>query len=111
SGNEQSNVPPATVGEPTSVPPVPQVGYPAAKLSGSPSASEAVKVYVLVWPSFAVAGALLRTTVDAELATVTESVAVEPSKRPSFGVTSTETVWPLSPFPAVARLNVSVRLA
>jgi len=65
-------------------------------------------VYVFVSPSFAVTGALVMATVGAELATATESLAVVPSKRPSFGVASTEIVSPLLPFPATERSNVSV---
>src|SRR4051812_38849880 len=48
SGKLQSKVPPATVGEPTRLPPVPHVGKPDTKLSESPSASVAVNVYVFV---------------------------------------------------------------
>jgi hypothetical protein len=47
-------------------------------------------------------------TVGAELATTSESATMAPSSLPSFGVTSTDTVWPLSPSPAPARLSVSV---
>ena len=47
-------------------------------------------------------------TVGAVFWTVAESLALEPSNRPSFGVTVTLIESPLSPLPGVARLNVSV---
>ena len=49
--------------------------------------------------------------VGTEFATVTESVAVDPSAEPSFGVTSTETTCPSSPSPGPERAKVSVSAA
>ena len=43
-----------------------------------------------------------------DVATVTDFVAVAPASVASRGVTSTLTIWPGSPLPARARLNVSV---
>ena len=76
----------------------------------SPSASDFVAVAVRVWSVVGAAGESETVAVGALLPTVPLSVAAAPSVEPSFGVTSTETVWPLSPLPACERSKVSVRL-
>jgi len=48
------------------------------------------------------------STTGAEFATSAEAAATAPSAKVSFGVTSTVTVWPLSPWPAGPRSKVSV---
>jgi hypothetical protein len=74
----------------------------------SPSASARVAVAVSVWLVFGEAGDRDTVAVGSEFATVAESLTVEPLAAPSPGVTSTETVSPLSPWPAPERSSVSV---
>ena len=83
--------------------PVAPYEIPSASASVADAASETVPASASVrfCRSCAKAGAVF--------ATVAWEVAGVPSATPSFGVTSTETVSPLSPLPAMPRPNVSVR--
>jgi len=62
---------------------------------------------VTVWPVVGEAGESVTVAVGALSATTAEAVSTAPSAAPSFGVTSTETVWPRSPFPACERSSVA----